>query len=263
MNSSSFEDVSEHAPSGQSAIEVLTKFSGRERYNLTTLANIRNARSHSVRLFCKGFKDIHHLDAQKIGLGIDHRGPGSPGTVDPAYLDRLKRQSGQEMRMALDKVHHWRTAEKKMTSHIRDERMKNRARKVSRKIFEVGQAQMTIENARKLVEQTHRAIEQTPQAIAQNQSIFDSSSYDLPEKQGLSRGKVWQAIDLESPLFTADEKSPPEKHQDTPCPYRRVSTKKKASNALPRISQRRRLYSAVEEETDDGYSGDAETEGES
>ena len=99
--------------------------------------------------------------------------------------------------------------------------------------------------------------------MAQNQSIFDSSSYDLSEKQCLSRGKIWQAIDLESPLFTADEQSPPEKHQDTPCPYRQASTKRRASDALPRISQRRRLYSEVEEETDDGYSGDAETEGES
>ncbi|MCJ1382707.1 hypothetical protein MMC17_005820 [Xylographa soralifera] len=167
------------------------------------------------------------------------------------------------MRVDLDKVHHWRAAEKKMISHIRDERIKNEARIVSRENFEVEQAQMTIENARNIVEGTYRAIEQTPQATAQNQSIFDSSSYNLSEKQGLQRGRIWDAIDLESPLLTADKQSFTEKHQDTPCPDRQVPTKRRASDALSRTSQRRRLYSEVEEETDDEYSGEAETEGES
>ena len=140
--------------------------------------------------------------------------------------------------------------------------MKNKTRKKARKNFEVEQAQMTIENARKIVEQTHSAIERTPLATAQNQSIFDSSSYDLSEKQELSRGRIWQTIDLESPLFTADEPSPTENQQDTPCPYRRVSTKRRALEALPKISQRRRLNPEVEEEIDEGYSGDAESEAE-
>ena len=113
---------------------------------------------------------------------------------------------------------------------IHNERIKNKVRKVSRKRFEIGQAQMTIENARQIVEQTYRAIEQTPQAMAQNQSFFDSSSYDLSEKQRLSRGRIWQAIDLESPLETANEESVSEKHQDTPCPSRRVSSLKRGGH---------------------------------
>ncbi|MCJ1387224.1 hypothetical protein MMC18_000064 [Xylographa bjoerkii] len=265
MDSFSFEGVSEQAPSGKSAIEVLITVTGRERYNLNTLARIRNARLNSVKNFCKGFEDIHHLDARRIGLEIGPEGQGCLESIAPAaYLDKLKRNAGQEMRKALDKVHHWRRAEKEMISHIRDERIKNEALRVSREDFEVEQAQMTIEKARKVVEQTHEAIENTPQATGENQSIIESSSYDLSEKHGLKRREIWQAIDLESPLFIANEQSPEqspdEKQQDTPCPYRRVSPKRSALDALPRTSQRRRLHSEVEKETNDGYIGDAESE---